>query len=140
MQGAWIIVFGAWRLSDRLELVQEETVGESAVSATITDFLLTNCSFLDSYLFHSYRRHSHDWYHDLSRAVKVHSSWYVTSVPYPRSVTSTDISVGRKEIVMFFYMFALVELLAIFLDSGIIPTASNVYPVGGPNHGGVNPR
>lgn len=39
------------------------------------------------------------------------------------------ITLGRKEIVMFFYMFALVELLAIFLDSGIIPTASNTYPV-----------
>lgn len=36
---------------------------------------------------------------------------------------------GRKEIVTFFYMYALIELLAIFLDSGIIPTASTVYPV-----------
>jgi len=43
-------------------------------------------------------------------------------------VRSKYTAVGRKEIVMFFYMFALVELLAIFLDSGIIPTASNVYP------------
>lgn len=30
---------------------------------------------------------------------------------------------------MFFYMYFVIELLAIFLDSGIIPTASNVYPV-----------
>ena len=36
---------------------------------------------------------------------------------------------GRKEILMFFYLYAVVELLAIFLDSGIIPTASSVYPV-----------
>jgi len=43
-------------------------------------------------------------------------------------VRSKYTAVGRKEIVMFFYMYALVELLAIFLDSGIIPTASNVYP------------
>jgi len=43
-------------------------------------------------------------------------------------VRSKYTAVGRKEIVMFFYMFSLVELLAIFLDSGIIPTASNVYP------------
>ncbi|KAG8857412.1 Chitin synthase, class 7 [Tulasnella sp. 330] len=43
-------------------------------------------------------------------------------------VRSKYTAVGRKEIVMFFYMFALVELLAIFLDSGIIPTASNTYP------------
>lgn len=37
-------------------------------------------------------------------------------------------AVGRKEIVMFFYLYFVIELLAIFLDSGIIPTASNVYP------------
>jgi hypothetical protein len=37
--------------------------------------------------------------------------------------------IGRKEIVMFFYLYFIIELLAIFLDSGIIPTASNVYPV-----------
>lgn len=36
---------------------------------------------------------------------------------------------GRKEIVMFFYLYALIEALAIFLDSGIIPTANTVYPV-----------
>ena len=30
---------------------------------------------------------------------------------------------------MFFYLYALIELLAIFLDSGVIPTASSVYPV-----------
>ena len=30
---------------------------------------------------------------------------------------------------MFFYLYFIIELLAIFLDSGIIPTASNVYPV-----------
>jgi len=29
---------------------------------------------------------------------------------------------------MFFYLYAFIELLAIFLDSGIIPTASTVYP------------
>ena len=30
---------------------------------------------------------------------------------------------------MFFYLYFIIELLAIFLDSGIIPTASDVYPV-----------
>jgi hypothetical protein len=30
---------------------------------------------------------------------------------------------------MFFWLYAVIELLAIFLDSGIIPTASSVYPV-----------
>lgn len=30
---------------------------------------------------------------------------------------------------MFFWLYALIELLAIFLDSGIIPTANVSYPV-----------
>lgn len=38
---------------------------------------------------------------------------------------------GRKEIVMFFWMYAVIELLAMFLDSGIIPTANVSYPVSG---------
>ncbi|KZT61849.1 hypothetical protein CALCODRAFT_328073 [Calocera cornea HHB12733] len=37
-------------------------------------------------------------------------------------------AVGRKEIVTFFYMYIIIEFLAMFLDSGIIPTASTVYP------------
>jgi len=36
---------------------------------------------------------------------------------------------GRKEIVMFFWLYAIIELLAIFMDSGIIPTANVSYPV-----------
>ncbi|CAD6572105.1 MAG: Chitin synthase, class 7 [Tremellales sp. Tagirdzhanova-0007] len=43
-------------------------------------------------------------------------------------VRSKYTAVGRKEIVLFFYMFMFVELLAIFLDSAIIPTANAVYP------------
>jgi len=43
-------------------------------------------------------------------------------------VRSKYTAVGRKEIVLFFYMFAFIELLAMFLDSGIIPTASAPYP------------
>lgn len=38
-------------------------------------------------------------------------------------------AVGRKEIIVFFYLYGAVELLAFFLDSGIIPTSSNTYPV-----------
>ena len=30
---------------------------------------------------------------------------------------------------MFFWLYAIIELLAIFLDSNIIPTANDVYPV-----------
>ncbi|KAI5479205.1 hypothetical protein MNV49_003899 [Pseudohyphozyma bogoriensis] len=36
-------------------------------------------------------------------------------------------AVGRKEIVTLFYMYWVVELLSIFLDSGIIPSSSTVY-------------
>lgn len=44
-------------------------------------------------------------------------------------VRSKYTAVGRKEIVMFFYLYFLVSLLSIFLDSAIIPTSSSVYPV-----------
>jgi hypothetical protein len=44
-------------------------------------------------------------------------------------VRSKYTAVGRKEIVLFFYMYMFVELLAIFLDSAIIPTSHVVYPV-----------
>lgn len=30
---------------------------------------------------------------------------------------------------MFFYLYAIVEVLAMFLDSAVIPTSSSVYPV-----------
>ena len=47
-------------------------------------------------------------------------------------VRSKYTAVGRKEIVLFFYLYMFVELLAIFLDSAIIPTAHEVYPVSRP--------
>jgi hypothetical protein len=40
---------------------------------------------------------------------------------------------GRREIVMFFYLYAIIELLAFFLDSNIIPAANPSYPVGIPS-------
>ncbi|KAI0932800.1 Chitin synthase, class 7 [Taiwanofungus camphoratus] len=43
-------------------------------------------------------------------------------------IRSKYTAVGRKEILMFFYLYAIIELLAIFLDSGIIPTANASYP------------
>jgi len=43
-------------------------------------------------------------------------------------IRSKYTAVGRKETVMFFYLYAACSLLAIFLDSEIVPTASNVYP------------
>ncbi|GAA5853158.1 hypothetical protein JCM3766R1_000901, partial [Sporobolomyces carnicolor] len=43
-------------------------------------------------------------------------------------VRSKYTAVGRKEILVFFYLYFGVELIAIFLDSSIIPTSSSVYP------------
>ncbi|KDQ49590.1 hypothetical protein JAAARDRAFT_42761 [Jaapia argillacea MUCL 33604] len=43
-------------------------------------------------------------------------------------IRSKYTAVGRKEIVMFFYLYIVIELLAIFLDSNIIPTANAAYP------------
>lgn len=44
-------------------------------------------------------------------------------------IRSKYTAVGRKEILCFFYMYFLEELLAIFLDSAIIPPSSDVYAV-----------
>jgi hypothetical protein len=43
-------------------------------------------------------------------------------------IRSKYTAVGRKEIVMFFWMYMAIELLALFLDSGVIPTANVTYP------------
>ncbi|KAK0197890.1 chitin synthase III catalytic subunit-domain-containing protein [Armillaria mellea] len=42
-------------------------------------------------------------------------------------IRSKYTAVGRKEIVLFFWMYAVIQLLGIFLDSGIIPTSNTVY-------------
>jgi len=44
-------------------------------------------------------------------------------------IRSKYTAVGRKEIVMFFWMYAVIELLAMFLDSGVIPSGNATYPV-----------
>jgi len=43
-------------------------------------------------------------------------------------IRSKYTAVGRKEIVMFFWLYAVISLLAMFLDSGVIPTANVSYP------------
>ncbi|KAG6329664.1 hypothetical protein ID866_9425 [Astraeus odoratus] len=43
-------------------------------------------------------------------------------------IRSKYTAVGRKEIVTFFWVYMVIELLAMFLDSGIIPTANSSYP------------
>ena len=40
-----------------------------------------------------------------------------------------DHVLGREVIVVSFYLYAIIELLAFFLDSNIIPTANASYPV-----------
>ncbi|KAN0060787.1 Chitin synthase, class 7 [Thecaphora frezii] len=42
-------------------------------------------------------------------------------------IRSKYTAVGRKEIVLFFYLYALSEVLVIFLDSAIVPTYSAAY-------------
>ena len=45
-------------------------------------------------------------------------------------ISGTDTSeTGRKEILLFFYLYAVIEILAFFLDSNIIPSANVAYPV-----------
>lgn len=43
-------------------------------------------------------------------------------------IRSKYTAVGRKEIVHFFYFYALVTIASFFLDSGLIPSSSKVYP------------
>ncbi|KAK0523592.1 Chitin synthase, class 7 [Tilletia horrida] len=57
----------------------------------------------------------------------VHISALLMTTIMVYHVRSKYTAVGRKEIVLFFYLYALSEILAIFLDSAIIPTYSAVY-------------
>ncbi|EPS99652.1 hypothetical protein FOMPIDRAFT_1024122 [Fomitopsis schrenkii] len=43
-------------------------------------------------------------------------------------IRSKYTAIGRKEILHFFYLYAIIELLGLFLDSGIIPTSNVSYP------------
>ncbi|KAF9105121.1 Chitin synthase, class 7 [Mortierella sp. AM989] len=43
-------------------------------------------------------------------------------------IRSKYTAVGRKEIIMFFYLYMLVTIMDLLLISGIIPTASELYP------------
>ncbi len=44
-------------------------------------------------------------------------------------IRSKYTAVGRKEILMFFWLYALVQFLGMFLDSGIIKTSTAAYQV-----------
>lgn len=43
--------------------------------------------------------------------------------------TDPEAYTGRKEIVTFFYLYAVIEILAFFMDSGVIPSAHASYAV-----------
>lgn len=58
----------------------------------------------------------------------IHIAALIMTVIMVYHVRSKYTAVGRKEIVQFFYLYALSEILAIFLDSAIIPTYSGAYP------------
>jgi hypothetical protein len=66
-------------------------------------------------------------YHIRSKYTAV-GKWVLNAV---RQSVSIDVGpvLGRKEIVMFFYLYAIIELLAFLLDSNIVPTANASYPV-----------
>lgn len=64
----------------------------------------------------------------------VHIAALIMTIIMIEHIRSKYTAVGRKEIVMFFYLYLVLEFLAIFLDSGIIPTSNVVYPVS------LNPR
>ena len=63
-----------------------------------------------SNMFRSHRGHSHDCHHDLPHPLQVHGSR----------------TKGNHHV---FWMYMVIELLAMFLYSGIIPTANTSYPV-----------
>ncbi|KAH9947356.1 chitin synthase III catalytic subunit [Amylocystis lapponica] len=58
----------------------------------------------------------------------VHMVAIVMTIIMIMHIRSKYTAVGRKEILMFFYLYAIIELLALFLDSGVIPTANVSYP------------
>ncbi|KDN45217.1 hypothetical protein K437DRAFT_256662 [Tilletiaria anomala UBC 951] len=57
----------------------------------------------------------------------IHIAALVMTAVMVYHIRSKYTAVGRKEIVLFFYLYAVSEILAIFLDSAIIPTYSGAY-------------
>lgn len=81
-------------------------------------------------MFRAHCRNPHDNNHDPAYQEQVHRSRCVTFNDTQNVATTYRMArTGRKEIVMFFYMYAFIELLAFFLDSGVIPSAHVSYPV-----------
>lgn len=59
----------------------------------------------------------------------IHIAALIMTVIMIYHIRSKYTAVGRKEIVLFFYIYLAIEMLAIFLDSAIIPTYSEAYPI-----------
>jgi hypothetical protein len=114
----------------------------------------TVCLTPDSYIGHPFRRLDHDCYHDLPYQVQIHCCRYVTAFlliiigfmmftfnlslhyfKWDNDISDTmltiinHIYIGRKEIVMFFYLYILTTIVELLLVSGWIPVASDLYPV-----------
>jgi len=64
-----------------------------------------------------------------SAVLIAHIAAIVMTIIMIMHIRSKYTAVGRKEMVFFFYLYALLELLGIFLDTAIIPFSSPVYPV-----------
>jgi len=58
----------------------------------------------------------------------VHIAAIIMTIIMILHIRSKYTAVGRKEIIMLFYMYLVIAFLAMFLDSGIIPTANAAYP------------
>ena len=67
----------------------------------------------------------------------VHIAALIMTAIMVMHITSKYTAVGRKEMVFFFYLYAIHELLGIFLDTAIIPFSSPVYPWFAAVHTGV---
>ena len=65
-----------------------------------------------------------------SATLLAHIAAIIMTIIMVMHIRSKYTAVGRKEMVFFFYLYALLELLAIFLDTAIIPFSSPVFPVG----------
>lgn len=98
------------------------------LSRSLTSLLF----FLYSNKLRAYSCNNNDCHHDLPYPEQIHrrrsASPFFIYLPCDRADTWCHFP-GRKEIVMFFWMYMVIELLAMFLDSGIIPTANVSYMV-----------
>lgn len=93
---------------------------------------LLTFSLLSSHELRAYSCNNNDGHYDLPYPEQIHrrrSASLSFTCPRDDRADTWSHSTGRKEIVMFFWMYMIIELLAMFLDSGIIPTSNVSYTV-----------